>query len=351
MRMRTLAMILGAIAIAATVGCDSGGGCLVSDGGACVLPDGGNTGWRGWGGGGAGGGGGGAGGSVSAADRAAFDAFEHRFVAAFCDHLVTCGFAADPASCAVEADTGKLGTCASAVDYYESKRTALEACVSQTSASCTDATAGTFCAAASGIEAVADSCFGDGGTGGAGGGDGGVGTDAGGGGGTGGGQSLTTDQLAVGAWSGGATCSSSTDTIDISYTLLLCPGGRLRGAESVGGYDFVDCGSWSAGADDVHLDYSATAVADSTYVDQSTADFTYASSSDTLTWVSGCAISLTRAVGSLSAEDCESSACTAGGQGSVSCGTDCDCGRCWYCESGTCRYAGEGPYGCFRGCQ
>lgn len=35
------------------------------------------------------------------------------------------------------------------------------------------------------------------------------------------------------------------------------------------------------------------------------------------------------------------------------CGTDADCGRCWYCEkSGSgniCRYGGEGPYGCYRG--
>ena len=55
---------------------------------------------------------------------------------------------------------------------------------------------------------------------------------------------------------------------------------------------------------------------------------------------------------------CVSPACPAGGSGGggggATCGTDCDCGHCWYCEksggSGTCRYGGEGPYGCYRGC-
>ena len=43
----------------------------------------------------------------------------------------------------------------------------------------------------------------------------------------------------------------------------------------------------------------------------------------------------------------------AGGSGSVDsqCGTDCDCGTCFYCENGTCYYGGQGPYGCYRGCQ
>ena len=51
---------------------------------------------------------------------------------------------------------------------------------------------------------------------------------------------------------------------------------------------------------------------------------------------------------------CNSSACPQPGGstgGSGSCGTDCDCGHCWYCESGTCRYGGEGASGCYRGCE
>ncbi|MCK5806511.1 MAG: hypothetical protein KAI66_27020, partial [Lentisphaeria bacterium] len=50
---------------------------------------------------------------------------------------------------------------------------------------------------------------------------------------------------------------------------------------------------------------------------------------------------------------CHSDACPQDGGstgGSGSCGTDCDCGHCWYCESSTCYYGGEGSYGCYRGC-
>jgi hypothetical protein len=52
---------------------------------------------------------------------------------------------------------------------------------------------------------------------------------------------------------------------------------------------------------------------------------------------------------------CFSAACPRSGQGGGGsglgqCGTNCDCGHCWYCESGTCRYGGEGPSGCYRGC-
>lgn len=50
---------------------------------------------------------------------------------------------------------------------------------------------------------------------------------------------------------------------------------------------------------------------------------------------------------------CSSGACVEV-EGGGGCGTDCDCGHCYYCErsggEGTCVYAGEGPYGCFAGC-
>ena len=52
---------------------------------------------------------------------------------------------------------------------------------------------------------------------------------------------------------------------------------------------------------------------------------------------------------------CNSAACPQKGGatgGAGSCGTDCDCGECWYCESGSCYYGGQGPTGaCYRGCQ
>jgi hypothetical protein len=63
---------------------------------------------------------------------------------------------------------------------------------------------------------------------------------------------------------------------------------------------------------------------------------------------------LERLAGSVSDVDCVSAACPASGgsatAGYGSCGTNCDCGLCWYCESGTYRYGGSGSNGCFRGC-
>jgi len=63
-----------------------------------------------------------------------------------------------------------------------------------------------------------------------------------------------------------------------------------------------------------------------------------------------CGLPLDRVPGAVSEEDCTGGTCSAGGSGDVDCGTDCDCGRCWYCESDICRYGGEGAYGCYRGC-
>jgi hypothetical protein len=65
-------------------------------------------------------------------------------------------------------------------------------------------------------------------------------------------------------------------------------------------------------------------------------------------------IVLEQIAGDVNDDYCVSDTCPAPGGSSSgsygSCGTDCDCGKCWYCESGTCRYGGEGPYGCYRGC-
>jgi hypothetical protein len=161
---------------------------------------------------------------------------------------------------------------------------------------------------------------------------------------------LTTAQLVVGAWYGGATCTSGGEQVTIEYGYFICPTGRLRGFESIGGWNFVACGTWSVSGNRLTADYKATATADPSVYEYVTWYFDYDPVADTLTWVSGCPIPLHRLVGEIEEDDCTSSACSSGGSGSMECGTDCDCGRCWYCESGTCRYGGEGPYGCYRGC-
>jgi hypothetical protein len=157
----------------------------------------------------------------------------------------------------------------------------------------------------------------------------------------------------VGAWSGSATCYGKAYRFD----WIICPAGRLRGAEKLAGYDFIDCGTWTVSGNRMTGSYKYTAVIDSSVTGNDTQAFDYNSSTDKLKWaltsgqsVGSCELYLTRAVGSVNEADCTTGTCTAGGTGSITCGTDCDCGHCWYCENNTCRYGGEGPYGCYRGC-
>lgn len=329
-----------AFAVLLATACDSPVGGPAGDGGAAGSPSGG-------GGSGASGGGG----VPSAADRAAFSNYATKFVAAACTQALDCGLTPSLADCVSEAEADLAGyaSCDEVVTYYKQNRAALEACLTATP-SCEVLQSDGLCAAADGLDSADVSCA-DAGTGGGGGADGGgLGSDAGSDAGGGGGTSLTTDQAAVGAWAGGATCTDGVDTFQISFALLVCPGGRLRGAEAIDGFEFVDCGTWSTSGADLSLDYTATAVADPTFTDATTADFSYDESTDSLEWFSSCQLTLARVPGTLTEEDCESTVCSAGGTGPVDCGTDCDCGRCWYCESGTCRYGGEGDFGCFRGC-
>src|SRR5690606_4932932 len=101
----------------------------------------------------------------------------------------------------------------------------------------------------------------------------------------------------------------------------------------------------------MHTYYSTTAVATGDRYPADDFYFDYYRDPEALVWVSSCEtpVVLRRLEGAVTEADCNSGSCAAGGSGPVSCGTDCDCGRCWYCDSGTCRYGGEGPYGCYRG--
>jgi hypothetical protein len=158
---------------------------------------------------------------------------------------------------------------------------------------------------------------------------------------------LNVEAMAVGAWQGSIACGDAGDSVG----WFLCPGGRLRGYERVYSTDYVDCGTWSVNASDHVIPvYTAKDTKIGDTWDGIFLDFIYSKSTDTLQWNAGCTLVLQRLVGGVTEADCVSTTCTAGGNGDITgCGTDADCGRCWYCDAGTCRYGGEGPYGCYRG--
>jgi hypothetical protein len=165
---------------------------------------------------------------------------------------------------------------------------------------------------------------------------------------------VNVEAMAVGAWQGSANCGSFT----MEFGWLLCPDNRLRGYEKINSFDYLDCGTWSTGTvtssgityPSVTGDYTYTAVLDKTVTGTDSQTFVYWPGSDALQWYHGCTLHLQRLVGGVTEADCTSATCTAGGSGAITgCGTDADCGKCWYCDAGTCRYGGEGPYGCYRG--
>ena len=185
---------------------------------------------------------------------------------------------------------------------------------------------------------------------------GGGGSDGTGGtGGTGGGTTapLTLEQQVVGAWAASGTCQGS----EVTIGEFICPGGRVRGAQSFDNFDFLVCGTWTAeDPDQVESRVQLISVQDPSdpgNQDVLAQPFTYDAESDQLTLNIACNIPLQRLEGGVTEEDCESSVpgCNNdGGSGPIGCTEDCQCGRCWYCESGTCRYGGEGEFGCVRGC-
>lgn len=270
----------------------------------------------------------------------ALRAFLQALPGPYCDWLVSCGHSTDRDSCVTDITSEIAGTidavtsCASMLNFYAQNRSAIDACLTGQVGACGNDDFDTFCPALSGADV--DACLNP--------------ADAGVSGGDANRPTLPTQQQIVGAWAGAATCSSGGSSARLEFGWFLCPGNRLRGYEKIDNYDFVDCGTWSVSGNRATMTYRSTAVADPSVVDNVSWDFDYSAGADTLTWVSNCPIVLQRLAGQITEANCQSSACSAGGTGPVQCGTDCDCGRCWYCESGTCRYGGEGPYGCYRGC-
>jgi hypothetical protein len=188
----------------------------------------------------------------------------------------------------------------------------------------------------------------------------------------------TLSALAVGYWSTvGHNCPTGSQPELSGYVYALCPGGRIRGAGRIGSATSLECGSYTTsprtaeGCNDRFncFDKIAATVRNTLVLggqtDVSNVQVSlYFQSDRRIFRATTCSPSgngllfLDRVVGTATDNDCVSAACPAAGgsssDGYGSCGTDCDCGRCWYCDksggSGTCRYGGEGPYGCYRGC-
>jgi len=191
------------------------------------------------------------------------------------------------------------------------------------------------------------------------------------------GTPTTLQARAVGAYAQiGSTCSGGAESS--GYAMFLCPGGRLRGAGKLtSSITELMCGSYTTSPrtysgctdkvgcfDKVNATVKDTLILSGQQDVDPSFQFTMLmvdASGELRLWrPARCAdnttgyIVLERIPASVDTDDCVSAACPKPGgapaTGWGSCGTDCDCGQCWYCESGTCRYGGEGPYGCYRGC-
>jgi hypothetical protein len=193
---------------------------------------------------------------------------------------------------------------------------------------------------------------------------------------------LSLQAQAVGAYAQvGSTCASGAGgSVMTGYAYFLCPGGKLRGAGSFGNATNLNCGDFTVSApvypgctDRYGCFPRVNATVKDTLIIGGQSDVqygfqfsmylihearkTYLHRSTKCGNDSNAMIVLERIAMDVAENYCHSSACPQSGGstgGSGTCGTDCDCGHCWYCDksgsSSTCRYGGEGPYGCYRGC-
>lgn len=188
-------------------------------------------------------------------------------------------------------------------------------------------------------------------------------------------QGLSLQAQAVGAYAQiGSTCESGSIMTD--YVLFLCPGGDLRGGGTAMNMTELWCGDFTVSppqypdCDDVWGCFpkvEATVKDTLIYGGQQDVEYgyefnMYLVTDDPSTYlykITRCNdettgyIALQRVSYDVTENYCHSAACPQDGGssgGSGSCGTDCDCGHCWYCENGICYYGGEGQYGCYRGC-
>jgi hypothetical protein len=167
-------------------------------------------------------------------------------------------------------------------------------------------------------------------------------------------EAVSFDVVAVGGWSGTATCGGRT----LLFGYFICPGGKVRGGQSVDKIGFSVKGTWDTSEeefgdgktyDTLTVDYTYTAQLDRSVTGKQKEAWVYLENSDALQWMSNtCQLYLQRVEGEVDMSDCESSVTTGSGDGGQ-CTSDYQCGQCWYCDDGTCRYGGQGASGCYRG--
>ncbi|MEE8401328.1 MAG: hypothetical protein V3R86_04175, partial [Candidatus Hydrothermarchaeaceae archaeon] len=166
-------------------------------------------------------------------------------------------------------------------------------------------------------------------------------------------EEVSFDAIAVGGWSGSGKCGD----MSILDGYFLCPGGKIRGGQTLNNLGFSILGTWSTGEkeygdgkiyDTITVDYTYTAQLDRSVTGKQKETWVYLEKSDALQLVGSCQLYLQRVEGEVESSDCKPSTTAAGGDGGQ-CTSDYQCGQCWYCDDGTCRYGGQGAYGCNRG--
>jgi hypothetical protein len=165
-------------------------------------------------------------------------------------------------------------------------------------------------------------------------------------------EPVSFDAVVVGGWSGTGTCGG----MSIVNGYFICPGGKLRGGQTLNNLGFSIRGTWDTSVkeygdgtlyDIITLDYTYTAQLDRSVTDKEKQTWVYLENSDAFQLEStSCKLYLQRVEGEVESSDCESSSTAVDGS---QCTSDYQCGRCWYCDDGTCRYGGQGASGCYRG--
>jgi hypothetical protein len=166
-------------------------------------------------------------------------------------------------------------------------------------------------------------------------------------------EPVSFDAIAVGGWSGSGKCGDMT----ILDGYFLCPGGKIRGGQTLNNLGFSILGTWSTSVeeygdgklyDQIILDYTYTAQLDRSVTGKQKETWVYLENSDAFQLVGTCQLYLQRVEGEVESSDCKPTTVVAGAGGGQ-CTSDYQCGRCWYCDDGTCRYGGQGASGCYRG--
>ncbi|MDH5445841.1 MAG: hypothetical protein OEY52_09810 [Gammaproteobacteria bacterium] len=178
--------------------------------------------------------------------------------------------------------------------------------------------------------------------------------------------------MVVGGWAYYGSANKNTPWIHANY--FICPSGGMKGIEETSDYVagkqlvYLAEGKWNvtktsyAGLEaypTIHLNYTTTTsvggVKDSGpgLLGGGDAEMIYVADSDTIQYWFNSGWHVMKRLIDGSNKEVDDSYCGTSSSSTKQCGTDADCGRCWYCDksggSSQCRYGGEGPLGCYRG--